>query len=320
MPAPDPAGPTPVGGTPAGAHPTGPTPADETPVAAGLREPGAPGATASPPYLSVAITALNEATRLPPSLERAIAYLGARDYLYEIVVNDDGSRDATAKIVRSFADRFPGRVHLVQAPYNQGKGAGVRRAILATRGRFVLFSDADFSTPIEELPRLLQLAETSADVAIGSRIQPDGSDMRASQPLYRQLFGKLFHLLRDPLIVRGIGDTQSGFKVFRGEVARELFAESMLTSIIFDVEVLYLAQHRGYRIVEVPVQWTNAGGSRMRVTLKHAVRVFYDLLRIPWLHRREARHHRAIKRQRERDARGEPVAGEHVSSEHVSGR
>jgi len=95
----------------------------------------------------------------------------------------------------------------------------------------------------------------------------------------------VFHRLADPLIVRGIKDTQSGFKAFRGAVARELFRDTHLTSIIFDVEVLYLAQRRGYRIAEVPVQWTNAGGSRMRVTLRHALRVFYDLLRIPWLHR-----------------------------------
>jgi dolichyl-phosphate beta-glucosyltransferase len=243
---------------------------------------------AGEPYLSVAITAYDEAARLPPSLERALPYLEARGYAYEVVVNDDGSTDATADVVRDFGRRYPGRVRLVQAPVNQGKGAGVRRAVLASRGRYVLFSDADFSTPIDELPRLLQKLHEGYDVAIGSRIQPDGTDMRASQPRYRRLFGQLFHRLADPLIVRGIGDTQSGFKAFRGEVARELFRDTRLASIIFDVEVLYLAQRRGYAIVEVPVRWTNAGGSRMRVTARHALRVFWDLLRIPWLHRHEA--------------------------------
>ncbi len=241
------------------------------------------------PYLSVAITAYNEARRLPPSLGHILPYLEAQPYSYEVVVNDDGSADATADVVRDFARRFPQRVRLLQAGLNQGKGAGLRRAVLASCGRYVLFSDADFSTPIEELPRLLQRLETGADVVIGSRIQPDGSDMRVSQPRYRRLFGRLFHRLADPLIVRGIADTQSGFKAFRGEVARELFRDSRLTSIIFDIEVLYLAQRRGYRVAEVPVRWTNAGGSRMRVTPQHAARVFWDLLRVPLLHRETPR-------------------------------
>jgi dolichyl-phosphate beta-glucosyltransferase len=250
---------------------------------------GVAGEPAPAPHLSVAITAFNEASRLPASLEHILPWLEARPYTYEVVINDDGSTDATAAIVRDFARRYPRRVRLLQAPGNQGKGAGVRRAVLATRGQAVLFSDADFSTPIEEAPRLLARLDAGADVVIGSRIQPDGSDMRATQPIYRRLFGKLFHRLADPLIVRGIGDTQSGFKVFRGDVARALFRECLLDSIIFDVEVLYLAQRRGYRVEEVPVAWTNAGGSRMRVSTGHAARVLLDLVRIPWLHRHTVR-------------------------------
>jgi len=239
--------------------------------------------------LSVAITALNEARRLPQSLDHILPYLENLGERFEIVVNDDGSSDDTAAVVRGYAERYPGRVRLVQAPGNQGKGAGVRRAVLASQGGIILFSDADFSTPIEELPRLRAKLDEGYDVAVGSRVQPDGSDMRDSQPVYRRLFGKLFNRLRDPLIVRGIRDTQNGFKMFRGAVAHELFRDSTLNSIIFDVEVLYLAQRRGYRIAEVPVQWTNAGGSRMRVTARHAAQVFYDLLRIPLLHRDDAK-------------------------------
>ena len=247
------------------------------------------GETGTPPALSVAITALNEAMRLPPSLDRVLPYLEGRGEPYEVVINDDGSTDDTVAVVQEFARRFPERVRLVQSTTNQGKGAGIRRAILATRGEYVLFSDADFSTPIDELPLLMEALHRGYDAAIGSRVQPDGTDMRTfSQPLYRRLFGKLFHRLADPLVVRGIRDTQSGFKLFRGEVARELFGDTHLSSIIFDVEVLYLAQRRGYRVAEVPVRWTNAGGSRMRVTARHAVRVFYDLFRIPWLHRGDA--------------------------------
>ncbi|MDQ3703530.1 MAG: glycosyltransferase family 2 protein [Chloroflexota bacterium] len=256
-------------------------PADTQTTSAPAVHQDAPG----DPYLSVAITAYNEGRRLPPSLGHILPYLEAQPYSYEVVVNDDGSADDTADVVRDFARHFPGRIRLVQSGLNEGKGAGLRRTILASRGRYVLFSDADFSTPIEELPRLLEQLDAGADVVIGSRIQPDGSDMRVSQPGYRRLFGQLFHRLADPLIVRGIADTQSGFKAFRGHVARELFRDTRLTSIIFDIEVLYLAQRRGYGVVEVPVQWTNAGGSRMRVTPQHAARVLWDLLRIPWLHR-----------------------------------
>jgi dolichyl-phosphate beta-glucosyltransferase len=249
-----------------------------------------PEACSAAPHLSLAITAYNEAGRLPQSLDHALPWLEAQPYTYEVVVNDDGSADATADVVRGFAARYPGKVSLVQAPTNQGKGAGLRRAVLATRGARVLVSDADFSTPIEEAPRLLAALEAGAAVAIGSRIQPDGRDERASQPAYRRLFGKLFHRLADPLVVRGIADTQSGFKAFRGDAARELFRASKLESIVFDVEVLYLAQRWGYPVTEVPVRWTNAGGSRMRVTPTHAIRVLLDLLRVPWLHRGSARH------------------------------
>ena len=236
--------------------------------------------------LSVAISAYNEATRLPPSLEHVLPFLVGLGRSFEVVVNDDGSTDRTADVVEEIGRRYPGRVRLLRGQTNQGKGAGIRRAVLASRGRYVLFSDADFSTPIEELPRLLEKLEQGYDIAIGSRVQPNGSDMRASQPLYRRFFGKLFHRLREP-VVHDIRDTQNGFKVFKGDVGRELFRDTQLTSIMFDVEVLYLAQRRGYRIAEVPVQWTNAGGSRMRVTVHHASRVFWDLVRIPWVHRRD---------------------------------
>jgi dolichyl-phosphate beta-glucosyltransferase len=255
--------------------------------------PGSDGPRSTEIALSVAISAFNEAARLPRSLDQILPYLedrAAAGKPYEIVVADDGSRDDTPGVVRQYITRYPERIRLVQSQRNQGKGAGVRHAVLASRGQVILFSDADFSTPIAELPKLLTKLEAGYDVAIGSRIQPDGSDMRASQPLYRRLFGILFHRLRDPLIVRGIKDTQNGFKAFRGPVAHELFRDSVLTSIVFDAEVLYLAQRRGYRIAEVPVVWTNAGGSRMHVTVKHAVRVFWDLLRIPWLHRKANRN------------------------------
>ena len=246
-----------------------------------------PVSASASPHLSLAITAFNEAERLPPNLAHALTFLHAQGYSFEVVINDDGSSDDTAAVAERIGADWPGVVRVLKAPRNEGKGAGLRRAILATRGERVLFSDADFSTPIEELPRLMRAIDAGAHVVIGSRVQPDGSDMRRSQPLYRRLFGKVYRVLRDATTVHGIVDTQSGFKLFVGDAARELFADSVVRSIVFDVEVLYLAQRRGYHVAEVPVQWTNAGGSRMRVTLGHAVRVFWDTVRVPLIHRHE---------------------------------
>ena len=239
------------------------------------------------PYLTVAIAAFNEEHRLPQALDRALGMLTTRPQTFEVIVCDDGSTDRTVEVVQDYAHRS---VRLVRLRRNRGKGAAVRAAVLASRGEYVLFSDADFSTPITELPRVLQPLEAGeAEITIGSRHQADGTDMRASQPRYRRAFGKLFHTLAALIAVRGIGDTQAGFKALRGDVARELFARLKLESIVFDVELLYLAQRSGYRVREVPVRWTNAGGSRMRVTLPHAARVLWDLLRIRWLHRGERR-------------------------------
>ena len=174
------------------------------------------------PYLTVAIAAFNEEHRLPQALDRALATLTTWTQTFEVVVCDDGSTDRTVEVVEDYAHRG---VRLVRLRRNRGKGAAVRAAVLASRGEYVLFSDADFSTPITELPRVLHPLEAGeAEITIGSRRQADGSDMRASQPRYRRAFGKLFHALAALVAVRGIGDTQAGFKALRGDVARELFA------------------------------------------------------------------------------------------------
>lgn len=234
------------------------------------------------PFLSVAMTAFNEERRIVPSLERIVAYLDGRGFPYEIVVNDDGSRDETARIVREFPCPH---VRLLVAPVNQGKGGGIRRAVLACRGQFVLFTDADLSTPIEEVEKLLAKLEGPFDIAIGSRIQFDGRDMRATQLFYRRMLGKFFHAVAWVLVVRGVRDTQAGFKCFRYAAAQRLFSLAILDSIMFDVEIIYLAQRLGYRIAEVPVEWVNVAGSRMRFSLGHALTVLRDLLRIKRLHR-----------------------------------
>ena len=160
------------------------------------------------PYLTVAIAAFNEEHRLPQALDRALGMLTTRPQTFEVIVCDDGSTDRTVEVVQDYAHRS---VRLVRLRRNRGKGAAVRAAVLASRGEYVLFSDADFSTPITELPRVLQPLEAGeAEITIGSRHQADGTDMRASQPRYRRAFGKLFHTLAALIAVRGIGDTQAG--------------------------------------------------------------------------------------------------------------
>jgi dolichyl-phosphate beta-glucosyltransferase len=166
-----------------------------------------------------------------------------------------------------------------------GKGAAVRAGMLAARGDVIVFADADMATPPEELTKLVAALD-GHDLALGSRIQPDGSDMRATQPGYRRLLGKGFHLLASIWVVGPVNDTQCGFKGFTRPVARDLFAQQRITSIVFDVELIYLARRRNYRLAIVPIQWFNKRGSRMRANLGMAVRVAWDLFRIPLIHRR----------------------------------
>jgi dolichyl-phosphate beta-glucosyltransferase len=152
----------------------------------------------------------------------------------------------------------------------------------------IVFADADMATPPDQLP-LLVAALADHDVSLGSRIQPDGSDMRATQPGYRRLLGKIFHALASIWVVGPVQDTQCGFKGFTRAAAHDLFARQKVTSIVFDVELIYLARRRGYRIAIVPIRWYDKRGSRMRASPSLAARVAWDLLRIPLIHRASGR-------------------------------
>ena len=156
--------------------------------------------------------------------------------------------------------------------------------MLAATGDLVVFADADMATPPDQLP-LLVTALANHDVALGSRIQPDGSVMRATQPGYRRLLGKVFHVLASFWVVGPVQDTQCGFKGFTREVAHDLASRQKVTSIVFDVELIYLARRRGYRIAVIPIRWFDKRGSRMRASAGLAMRVAWDLLRIPLMHR-----------------------------------
>ncbi len=169
-----------------------------------------------------------------------------------------------------------------------GKGAAVRAGMLVADGDLVVFADADMATPPDQLPLLVE-ALAATDVALGSRIQPDGSDMRRTQPGFRRLLGKAFHALAAAWVTGPVRDTQCGFKGFTREAAHDLFAEQAITSIVFDVELIYLARRRGYRLAIVPIQWFDRRGSRMHPSAGLAARVGWDLFRIPLIHRQVRR-------------------------------
>jgi dolichyl-phosphate beta-glucosyltransferase len=234
-----------------------------------------------PPELSVVIPAFNEARRLGPTLDRVAAYLAGRGVGHEIVVVDDGSTDATAALVRSHP--APG-LRLVEQGENRGKGAALRRGVAESRGERVLLCDADLSTPIEELPALERRLEAGADLVLGSRGLAE-SDVRVHQPRYRELMGKAFNRIIRLLGVRGLRDTQCGFKLLRGEAARRLFAELRTDRFAFDVELVWLARRHGYRVEEVGVAWVDSPDSRVH-PLFDSAGMLRDVLLMRWRHRR----------------------------------
>lgn len=230
--------------------------------------------------LSVVIPAYNEARRLGPTLDRVVAYLEGRGLSHEVLVVDDGSVDGTAALVEG----HPGAgVRLVRQPENRGKGAALRRGVAESRGRRVLLCDADLSTPIEELPALERRLDAGARVAIGSRGLAD-SDVRRHQPVYRELMGKTFNRFIRLLGVRGLRDTQCGFKLLEGEVARSLFPEVRTEGFAFDVELLWLARRRGHRVEEVGVAWIDSPDSRVHALFDSAA-MLRDVVLMRWRHR-----------------------------------
>lgn len=267
-----------------------------------------------PRSLTIVLPAYNEARRIGPALDELFAYLdtsavdssavdssalAAIASPVDVLVVDDGSTDGTADLVRARPEAArasgaraaaSGQATLAVLPVpHGGKGAAVRAGMLAASGDLVVFADADMATPPSELPKLLAALVTK-DVALGSRIQPDGSDMRATQPAYRRFLGALFHLLASIWVVGDVKDTQCGFKGFTHAAAQDLFARQQVTSIVFDVELIHLARRRGYGIAVVPIRWEDVRGSRMRPGPLLALKVAWDLFRIPLLHRSVRKH------------------------------
>jgi dolichyl-phosphate beta-glucosyltransferase len=226
--------------------------------------------------ISVVVPAYNEAGRILPSLDRIVAYMHERHPDFEALVVDDGSTDGTDAAVRG---RFGGSPQVAVVGYggNRGKGFAVRHGMARASGDLVLFSDADLSTPIEEIEKMLPLVESGYDIVIGSRALAQ-SDIRERQPLYRELGGKFFNLMVRLVVMPELHDTQCGFKLFRRAATAPLLPHLRIDGFAFDVEILALARAIGLRIAEVPVVWTNSLTSRVRMSA--ASRAYLDLIDI----------------------------------------
>lgn len=233
----------------------------------------------APPHLSIIIPAYNEAERILPYLTEVTAYLTERYLSSEVLVVDDGSRDRTAALVEKFQTDEP-RVRLIRLPRNRGKGCAVRTGMREAQGELRLFADADGATPIRELERLETGIAQGADIAIGSRFMASrDSRYRVKARWHRSVFGHWFNLLIQRLGIAGITDTQCGFKLFKGAVADDLFSVARINGYGLDLELLYLAQRRGYRIAEVPINWSDQPGSKVWV-LKDGLSMLRELLAV----------------------------------------
>ena len=228
---------------------------------------------------SIVIPAYNESERLGATLEKVLAYVSQQGWEAEVIVVNDGSRDNTAAIVRAIAKNNP-ILRLLENPGNRGKGYSVRNGMLNSRGDIVVFSDADLSSPIEEMPKLLQALGGGADIAIGSRwLRAELQTQR--QSLHRQLFGRVFNGLNRLLLGLQFKDTQCGFKAFTRRAAQMILPLQRIERWGFDPEILFLARKFGFRVEEVPVCWGHSGGTRINPVMDGA-RMFQEMLRVRW--------------------------------------
>jgi len=235
------------------------------------------------PKLSVVIPAYNEATRLPSTIEVAYAWLSDNfGDGFEMIVVDDGSHDTTVEKTEAMQQERP-HLKLIRQLKNQGKGAAVRRGMQAARGEVRLFMDADHSTHIRETEKVMAAVKEGAEVVIASRQHPE-SDIPVSQSWLREHMGKGFNFLMRSLVGLKMEDTQCGFKAFTAKAADAIFPIQKLDGFSFDVELLWLASHFGFNMVEIPVEWINEPNSRVRMLADPAL-MFADILRIRRLHR-----------------------------------
>lgn len=245
-------------------------------------------------YLSLIIPAYKEASRITASLDKVFAYLAQAPYDSEIIVVDDGSPDNSVEIIQAAfakyrssagASNLPVHARLIELGINAGKGAAVRTGMLDATGTIRIFTDADLSTPVHEIEKVITAIEKEGyDVVVGSRALEGRKLVKVHQPVYREMMGRFFNMLVQVFVLRGIKDTQCGFKGFRGEVAEIIFNAQKVMGFSFDVEILYLAKRSGYKIKEVAVEWFNDERTTVGA-LSDSARMFFELLRIRKLHR-----------------------------------
>ncbi len=231
------------------------------------------------PQYSIVIPAYNESARISTTLEKVLAYVHSQGWSAEVIVVNDGSRDNTAQIVQDFAQK-DSALRLIENPGNRGKGYSVRNGMLHSQGSFVLFSDADLSSPIEEAPKLFQALEEGADIAIGSRWLRAETQTRR-QPLHRQLFGRVFNLALRLTLGLQFADTQCGFKAFKQPAVKAIFPLQKIERWGFDPEILFLARKLGFKTKEIPVLWGHSGGTRINPLIDGS-RMVQEMLRVRW--------------------------------------
>lgn len=228
-----------------------------------------------PPFLSLIIPAYNEENRLPATLSQVLDFIKTQPYQTEVLVVENGSHDRTYQIAEDFASRHPQILAIHEE--QRGKGLAVKRGMLQATGEFLFMCDADLSMPVREIVRFLPPILDDFDIAIGSR-EAAGAQ-RFNEPFYRHYGGRLINAMIRLLALPGMHDTQCGFKCFRREIAHDLFGKMTLTGWSFDIEILYIARLRGYRIVEVPIPWYFNPLSKLSV-IKDTFRMAVDILAV----------------------------------------
>ena len=228
----------------------------------------------STPHLSIIIPAYNEERRLPNTLAQVFSFLAEQEYTAEVIVVENGSSDKTLNLAQEISASFPNL--FVFHNDEAGKGKAVQRGMLEARGQYRIFCDADLSMPIEEVARFIP-PHNDTDIVIASR-EVEGA-VRYDEPEQRHITGRVFNWLIRLLAIPGIHDTQCGFKGFRADVAEDLFQHQTIDGWAFDVELLYIAQMRGYEIVELPIPWYYRQESKINV-IRDSVNMFFDILKI----------------------------------------
>jgi len=230
------------------------------------------------PYLSVIIPAYNEAKRLPLTLIDVDKHLSQQEYSYEILVVNDGSTDATSEITNRFKPLVE-NLKLIDNKNNCGKGAAVRQGMLAAKGNWRVFMDADNSTAISEFNRMMPYLDEGYEVIIGSRVIK-GARMNPPQPIHKRIAGRLGNWFIQLMVLRGIKDSQCGFKCFSEEAAERIFSLAKVDRWAFDVETIALARALGYSVKESPVNWVNDPRSHVRFT--SYLQVLWETVKIRW--------------------------------------